>query len=137
MYNSKIIYQEILATVLVVLAVALISVIIIFSTPSGMQYYGNTLIKLVGTESHEIRFEAFPKEDFIREFGLNSSEDFITAFEGTFGDENKEENFFFVFYDIRDGTNPCISTKYGINKYSDLIYMNRRCICASVDSCRE
>jgi len=137
MNNSKITHQEIVVALAVVTATALISLIIIFSTPAGMQFYGDTLIRLAGSEIHEIGFDAYSREDFSEHYSLNfSSGDFITAFEEKFGTGNKEENFFFVFYDVRDPDNRCIYTKFGINKYADLIYMNKRCICSSPEFCR-
>jgi len=138
MHNSKITHEEIIIAIAVVAAAALVSMIIIFSTPAGMQLYGDTLIRLAGNQSHEIGFEAFSKDDFAGTFGLDyPQEDFIQAFEKKFGTENREENFFFVFYDIRNPDNSCIRTKFGINKFADLVYMNERCVCRPPDPCNE
>ncbi|UUX93683.1 hypothetical protein [Methanoplanus endosymbiosus] len=136
MQNSAITNKEIILALMVVLATALISLTVIISTPAGMQFYGDTLIRLAGSESHEAGFYASSKEDFSEIYSLNdSSGNFIASFEESFGTDNKKENFFFIFYDIRDPDNICIRTKYGINRYADLIYMNRRCICSSPDLC--
>ena len=135
MHNSKITHEEIIIAIAVVIATTLVSLLIIFSTPAGMQFYGDTLIRLAGSEGHEIGFEAFSKEDFADIYGLNNTGDFITAFEEKFGTENKKENFFFVFYDIREADNCCIRTKYGINRFANLVYMNKRCICSPPGVC--
>jgi hypothetical protein len=102
---------------------------LVFSNPSFMNLFANSLIKNSHADPKTVDFHAYSKEEFAAEFfniSLTSEDDFIKLFESHYGTENKKEGIFFVTYDIHDQNNKFRYTLYGINKHMDLVYKNTR-----------
>ncbi|WP_269850151.1 hypothetical protein [Methanosarcina horonobensis] len=57
---------------------------------------------------------------------LRPEDDFIDLFESRYGTSNKKDEFLIVTYDIQDPEDNFTYTLYGINKYTDLVYVSTR-----------
>lgn len=103
--------------------------LLVFSNPSLLNLFANSLIKNSNADPNAIAFQAYSKEEFAAEF-LNTTlipeDDFTKLFESYYGIENKKERLFLITYDIQDPNDKSKYTLYGISKYTDLIYKNTR-----------
>ena len=106
-----------------------ISGILVFSHPFFLNTHVNLLVKHSGTDPHEFKFQTYTKEEFALEYfnvSLSQEDDFIELFESHYGISNKKNEFLIVTYDIQDPEDNFTYTLYGINKYTDLVYVSTR-----------
>ncbi|WP_440945207.1 hypothetical protein ACSAZL_13760 [Methanosarcina sp. T3] len=116
-------------TFLTLFVLIFVSGILVFSSPFFMNTHVNLLVKHSGTDPHEFKFETYTKEEFALEYfnvSLSPEDDFIELFESHYGTVNKKDEFLMVTYDIPDPGNNSTYTLYGINKYTDLVYVSTR-----------
>ncbi|AKB79397.1 hypothetical protein MSHOH_2914 [Methanosarcina horonobensis HB-1 = JCM 15518] len=106
-----------------------ISGILVFSHPFFLNAHVSLLVKHSGTDPHEFKFQTYTKEEFALEHlnvSLRPEDDFIDLFESRYGTSNKKDEFLIVTYDIQDPEDNFTYTLYGINKYTDLVYVSTR-----------
>jgi len=106
-----------------------VSGILIFSHPFFLNAHVNLLVKHSGTDPHEFKFQTYTKEEFALEYlnvSLTKEDDFIELFENHYGTPNKKDEFLMITYDIQDPEDNYTYTLYGVNKYTDLVYVSTR-----------
>ncbi|AKB32244.1 hypothetical protein MSSIH_1554 [Methanosarcina siciliae HI350] len=116
-------------TFLTLFILIFISYILVFSNPFFMNTHVNLLVKHSGTDPHEFKFETYTKDEFALEYlniSLSPEDDFIELFESHYGTANKKDEFLMITYDIPAPGNNSTYTLYGINKYTDLVYVSTR-----------
>jgi hypothetical protein len=116
-------------TLLTLFILIFVSGILVFSHPFFLNAHVNLLTKYSGTDPHEFKFQTYTKEEFALEFlntSLSSEDDFIELFESHYGAQNKKDEFMMVTYDFQDPSDNFTYTLYGINKYTDLVYVSTR-----------
>lgn len=123
-YLKIIIYTMLTLSILI-----FISGVLVFSHPFFLNTHVNLLVKHSGTDPHEFKFQTYTKEEFALEYfnvSLSQEDDFIELFESHYGISNKTNEFLIVTYDIQDPEDNFTYTLYGINKYTDLVYVSTR-----------
>jgi hypothetical protein len=116
-------------TLLTLSILIFVSGILVFSHPFFLNAHVNLLVKHSGTDPHEFKFETYTKEEFALEYfnvSLSQEKDFIELFEKHYGTSNKKDELLMVTYDIPDPEDNSTYTLYGINKYTDLVYVSTR-----------
>jgi len=116
-------------TILTLSILIFISGILVFSNPFFLNAHVSLLVKHSGTDPHEFKFQTYTKEEFALKYlnvSLNPDDDFIKLFESHYGTFNKKDEFLMVTYDIQDPEDNLTYTLYGINKYTDFVYVSTR-----------
>ncbi len=123
-------YLKITVYTLLTLSILIfVSGILVFSHPFFLNAHVNLLTKYSGTDPHEFKFQTYTKEEFALEYlnvSLGPEDDFIELFESHYGTSNKKDELLMVTYDIPNPDDNYTYTLYGINKYTDLVYVSTR-----------
>lgn len=116
-------------TLLTLSVLVFVSGILVFSHPFFLNMHVNLLVKHSGTDPYEFKFQTYTKGEFALEYfnvSLSQDDDFIELFESHYGTSNKKDELLMVTYDIQNPEDNSTYTLYGINKYTDLVYVSTR-----------
>lgn len=123
-------YLKIAVYTLLTLSILIsVSGILVFSHPFFLNAHVNLLVKHSGADPHEFKFQTYTKEEFALQYfnvSLSQEDDFIEIFERNCGNSSKKDEFLIVTYDIQDPEDNSTYTLYGINKYTDFVYVSTR-----------
>lgn len=123
-------YLKIAVYTLLTLSILIfLSGILVFSHPFFLNAHVSLLVKHSGTDPHEFKFQTYTKEEFALKYlnvSISQDDDFIKLFEDHYGTYNKKDEFLIITYDIQDPENNSTYTLYGINRYTDLVYVSTR-----------
>ncbi|MDD3247758.1 MAG: hypothetical protein PHF18_13055 [Methanosarcina sp.] len=118
-----------LYTLLTLSLLIFVSGILVVSHPFFLTKHVNSLVKHSGADPNEFKLQTYTKEEFALEYfnvSLSPEDDFIELFENHYGTSNKKDELLMVTYDIQDPEDNSTYTLYGINKYTDLVYVSTR-----------